>query len=186
MAEDISAISDPKKVAEVERLLKFGRAGWYSLHSAVSRLGQNETYFDKAKIREIAMSKLLSIPADAETKFANQVLSSCNGPIPRETSPRLLAVLATRLCLTPGPSSAEAIEMVSSHLAVLLHSDEDRHFINTYYPSEPIVAEASAELMHQVGWGPHLRALYQQIRKGIVTTDYRGVIVQDCVPYGNG
>ena len=175
MTEDIFAISDPQKVAEVERLVKFGRAGWYSLCSAKST---NLTYWDKEKILQIAISKLLGLaPDSAERRFVREVQSSHNGPTPRETSLRLLAVLSPRLALAAGPFSSEAVEMVSSHLAVVLRSDEDRHFINTYYPSEPILGEASAVIMKSVGWGSHLRALYQHMKNGIVTAGYRGELL---------
>jgi len=50
MADDISAISDPQKVAEVERLLKFGRAGWYSLYSGQSESRPDHVYFTREKI----------------------------------------------------------------------------------------------------------------------------------------
>jgi hypothetical protein len=175
MSEDIFAISDPEKVAEVERLVKFGRAGWYSLCSAKST---NSTYWDKEKIVQIAISKLLGLAVDsADRLFLTEVQESHNGPIPRQTSLRLLAVLSPRLALAAGPFSSEAVEMVSSHLAVLLRSDEERHFINTYYPSEPILGEASAVIMKRVGWGSHLRALYQHMKNGIVAAGYRGELL---------
>ena len=45
------------------------------------------------------------------------------------------ALLACRLAITVGPFSREAEEMVSSHLAVLLKTDKDRHFLKIHYPS---------------------------------------------------
>jgi hypothetical protein len=44
-------------------------------------------------------------------------------------------------------------------MAVLLRTDNDRHFVCTAYPSEPTLAEASAALTATHGWGRPLAAL---------------------------
>ena len=96
-----------------------------------------------------------------------------------ETRLRLLAVVACRLALTVGPFSTEARDLVSSHLAILLDTDPDRHFLKIYYPSEPILAEASATITAaiDIGWLPAVKALYQQLQNGIVSAGYRGELL---------
>jgi hypothetical protein len=53
-------------------------------------------------------------------------------------------VLSPRLALTIGPYNVEAAELVVSHLAVLGGTDDEGHFLRTYYPSEPFLAAVSA------------------------------------------
>ena len=125
------AIPDPEKVAEVGRLLKFGRAGWYSLYTAKSKSSPDEESYTKDSIVKFAQSKVLCL------KDPQQLSSD----LTRKNRLRFLAVLSIRLALNIGPFSLEAGEVISSHLAVLLRTDEDRHFLRTYYPSEPILAE---------------------------------------------
>ena len=99
----------------------------------------------------------------------------------------LLAVLAPRLALNTGPCVPEASEIIASHLAILMTIDEDRHFLRSAYPSEPIVAEASAQMTKLKGWGQELRALYTNIQTGIVEGGFRGeVIIQDFTSHGCG
>ena len=173
------AISDHEKVGEIERLLKFGRAGWYSSYTAkchgwLAELraahrhnldihdtkSQNSEFgpYSKDCIIEFAESKLLCLedPQLLNSKFTQR------------NRLRFLAVLATRLALAVGPFTAEATHVVASHLAVLLSTDKDRHFLQTFYPSEPILAEASAMITSEKGWAFALRSLVHLLQNGIV------------------
>ena len=67
--------------------------------------------------------------------------------------------------------------MVSSHLAILLRINKERHFLQTFYPSEPILAEALAVITKTIGWAPLVRALYDQIQNGIVSAGFRGELL---------
>jgi hypothetical protein len=67
--------------------------------------------------------------------------------------------------------------MVSSHLAVLPRTNKERLFLQTFYPSEPILAEASAAITKTIGWAPLVRALYDQIQNGIVSAGFRGELL---------
>ena len=171
------AISDHKKVAEVERLLKFGRAGWYSWYTGKSESLPKYRYYTKDKIRDVAIAKLLDIPLDAELTFSNEVRQVGIKPLKPKMRLRLLALLAPRLAITAGPYTSEAVQMVSSHLAVLLRTDKDRHFNKTFYPPEPILAEASAKITKTIGWTPLVRGLYDLIQKGIVSAGFRGELL---------
>src|SRR5436190_22545236 len=91
---------------------------------------------------------------------------------------RLLALLAPRLALAADPFTSEAEEMISSHLAILVRTDDDRHFVRIAYPSEPIVAQASASVISKLGWALPLKALCHYIQNGIVgTAGYRGELL---------
>jgi hypothetical protein len=67
------AVSDPEKVGEIERLLKFGRAGWYSSYTAKS---QNSEFglWGKDSIIEFAESKLMCLedPQLLNSKFTQR------------------------------------------------------------------------------------------------------------------
>jgi hypothetical protein len=170
-------ISNYKEVAKVERLLKFGRAGWYSLYSGKS--SSDVKAYGKLNILRLATSKLLGGVESVNPiqELSEQLPPTSSGPLTQKNRLRLFAILAVRLSLTVGPFSTEAAEVVSSHLAVLLKTDDDRHFLRTYYPSEPILAEASAQCTSSIGWSYPLKALYHQMQNGIVDAGYRGELL---------
>jgi hypothetical protein len=119
----------------------------------------------------------LGIPVDPEQKFSKELRHVGAGEMTPRVRLRLLAVLAPQLALTAGPFTSEAVQMVSSHLAVLLRTDKERHFLQTFYPSEPILAEASAAITKTIGWAPLARALYNQIQNGIISAGFRGELL---------
>ena len=170
-------ISDYKEVAKVETLLKFGRAGWYSLYCA--RSSSEVKAYGKLNILRLAISKLLGGVESVKPiqVLREQLPPTSSGPLTQTNRLRLFAILAVRLSLTVGPFSTEAAEVVSSHLAVLLKTDDDRHFLRSHYPSEPILAEASAQCTSSIGWGYPLKALYQHLQNGIVDAGYRGELL---------
>jgi hypothetical protein len=167
------AVSDPKEVAKFERLLKFGRAGWYSLYTGKSKASPGYKYYTKNVLKKVAIAKLLSIPVEPVSKLATELQYVGAGEMAPRMRLRLLAVLAPRLALTASPFTSEAAQMVSSHLAVVLRTDKEHHFLQTFYPSEPILAEASATITKRIGWAPLVRALYDQIQNGIVSASRR-------------
>ena len=89
----------------------------------------------------------------------------------------LLAILAPRLALTTNPYLREAAEIIASHLAILMRTDTDRHFLRSAYASEPIIAEASAQITREKGWGQVLRALHTNVQIGIVEGGFRGELL---------
>ena len=169
--------SSPEEVADPERLLKFGRAGWYSayFHGNLSRkfrlLTSNQR--NTAAILNTATSKLLCTP---DIRLRDNPF---NAPLPLTPANliKLIAVLAPRIALTIGPYTLEAPELIASHLAVLTRTDEERHFLRTVYPSEPILAEVSARLTHTHGWAHPLSALVHYVQGGIVEAGFRGELI---------
>jgi hypothetical protein len=136
---DPICISNPEDVADPERLMKFGRAGWYSIYFQ-ENVSRKADLSNSDTILKLATAKLLSIPSlhDLKNPFkAHLSLTPAN-------LIKLMAVLAPRLALTIGPYTLEVSELIASHLAVLTRTDNERHFLRTVYPSEPILAQASA------------------------------------------
>jgi hypothetical protein len=149
--------SSLENVAAPERLMNFGRAGW--------RVVRHDSAID------IAKGKLLCYQSNTDYR------KPWSASLSRQILLKLLAVLAPRLAITAGPYSLEASEIVASHMAVLMKTDEDHHFLRSAYPSEPILAEASARLTAKYGWGKPLGALLHFIQTGIVDAGFRGELL---------
>jgi hypothetical protein len=158
-------------VADPQRLVNFGRAGWRALYDQ-----ENEA----SSILDIAKGKLLCCNFELEfsTLWKDRPIRQTFN---RRNLLQLFAVLAPRLAITAGPYSCEASEMIASHMAVLLRTDKDRHFLRTAYPSEPILAEASAALTATNGWGMPLAALQHYIQSGIVDAGFKGELLTKIV-----
>jgi hypothetical protein len=169
--DNYQSIMNHNEVANPERLLKFGRAGWYSVYSSQNPASGHN--FDK-DAHELAVAKLLNADID---HLKAQLSQRCPPKWLLENRIRLLAVLAARLALPVGPFSAEAAELISSHLAVLIRTDQDRHFVRTSYPSEPVVAEAAAFITARLGWRHLLKALNHYVQNGVVSAGYRGELL---------
>src|SRR5271154_1241061 len=75
-------LSDVDEVANIERLLRFGRPGWWAIHH----------HYEKKNMLEFAAVKLTGMQHSSDTLFTTQL-----GPaIDEKTKLRLLAVLASR------------------------------------------------------------------------------------------
>lgn len=124
--------SNLETIADPRRLARFGRAGWYAIAQ-----GHTEP-FHAENLVNLAQHKLIcGSPEDHPFIGDSANISPIN-------KMKLLAILCSRLALTVGPLTKEGSELVASYLTILTRIDQDRHFVATAYPSEPIVAEASA------------------------------------------
>jgi hypothetical protein len=162
--------SSVENVAAPERLINFGRAGW----RAIFEVREKDVVRHDSDVN-FAKGKLLCYQSKIDFR------QPWKASLDRKILLKLLAVLAPRLALTAGPYSLEASEIIASHMAVLMKTDEDRHFLRTAYPSEPILAEASASLTAEYGWGKPLRALHHFIQTGIVDAGFRGELLTKIV-----
>jgi hypothetical protein len=153
-----------ENVADPERLVNFGRAGWRDMY-----------YFTAKDVRlasETAQAKLINQPGRTSIRRPWLTRSLSHAELIR-----LLAVLAPRICITAGPYTLEASELVASHMAVLMKTDEDRHFLRIFYPSEPMLAEGAANLLTTYGWSKPLQALQHYIQTGIIEGGFRGELL---------
>lgn len=165
MLNNRMCVSDVDEVAHVDRLLKFGRPGWWAIYH----------HYPRKNMLELAAVKLTGMQHPSDKLFGTQLTAGVDD----KTKLRLFAVLASRLAITTGPYTREAAETVASHLAIVVSANHyHRHFLRTVYPSEPIVAAAAASLtMRMNGWTNTLCALTSYIQTGIVNGGFRGELL---------
>jgi hypothetical protein len=90
---------------------------------------------------------------------------------------KMLALMGPRLSLQSGSYGTQAGELVASHLMILFKVSKDHKRLESYYPSEPILAEASAESTAKYGWQRPLEILLSAIRHGVVEKGFRGEFI---------
>ena len=173
---DGPCLSDPTLVSEPERLIKFGRAGWYSMYSGKGKNALNIRYYDLQKLAAVAGSKLLYLDGTSHLKLQEE-LNKAGTKLPPSLSLRLLALLAVRLAITAGPSTIEARELMSSHLGVLVSAETERPYLKIAYPSEPILATVGALHLKATGWDRPLMAICNYIDSLVVDAGFRGELL---------
>jgi hypothetical protein len=171
---DGPCLSDPAAVSDPERLIKFGRAGWYSMYSGKNVY--NIRYYDIQKLAAVAGSKLLYLEGTSHLKLQEQ-MKEAGRKLSIGLSLRLLALLAVRLAIAAGPSTIEAGELVASHLAVLVSAETEHPFLKIGYPSEPILATVAALHLQTTGWDRPLMALCNYIDLSVVDAGFRGELL---------
>jgi hypothetical protein len=171
---DGPCLSDPTAVSDPERLIKFGRAGWYSMYSG--RNAHNIRYYDIQKLVAVAGSKLLYLEGTSHLQLQQQ-MKEAGTKLSLGLSLRLLSLLAVRLAIAAGPSTIEAGELVASHLAVLVSAETEHPFLKIGYPSEPILATAAALHLQTTGWDRPLMALCKYIDSSVVDAGFRGELL---------
>jgi hypothetical protein len=155
-------VTDPVNVADPERLITLGRAGWYSLYSCK----QEGSIYNPSSLLVFAGNKLLCTSVDA-IEYLHQALTAGfeNNP---HLQLRLLPLLAVRLDLTAGPYTAEVVSLIASHLTILVDCSSDNSFLLVDYASEPILAAVSPLLLSRVGWARPSQSLCTYIPTAIV------------------
>ncbi|CAG8684476.1 2580_t:CDS:1, partial [Ambispora gerdemannii] len=118
-----------------------------------------------ATVIEFAMEKLLCDEEKAEHIYVNRV-----GPISINTMTEALAILGPRLYLEISSLSQQATKLVSSHMRILRHVDEERESLITTSPSEPILAEAASHIMNYPG-------IFKQVLDHLATSIRSHVVV---------
>ncbi|CAG8601560.1 5406_t:CDS:2 [Paraglomus occultum] len=93
-----------------------------------------------------------------------------------------LAVLGLQLCIDVVLSSSLSSELVASRMAVCTHISEQRDMVYMCYPSEPLLAEVSAQLMNETGaMQMLLPPLLSAVHYGLVEGGYQGELVACCI-----
>ena len=168
-------LSDVDDVSDPERLIKFGRAGWYSTYEG--KMANGKHYFDMQTLTNLAGNKLLCVPPNSKPDL--ELLVSTERPgLSSQLRLKLLALLGVRLDLAPDPYTTEARDLVARHLGVLVDIKPERQYHKTVYASEPILATVAAEHIASIGWHAPLMALCHYVNSAVVTSSgFRGELL---------
>jgi hypothetical protein len=167
-------LSDINEVSDPERLIKFGRAGWYSTY--LGRMKTETYFFDMATMTKFAGNKLLCLPYDSKFDL-KELVENEDKRKSSNTQLKLLALLAVRLDIAAGPFTTEAGELVASHLAILIDVKPDHSYLKTAYTSEPILAAVASRHIAHIGWHFPLNALCHYINSAVVSAGFRGELL---------
>jgi hypothetical protein len=123
LSEDETLSFDEKECQSDKRVLSYGRPGWRSL-------------FDS----ESTLEEILCL---ADLKVTGHTILH-----EADTSTVKLAILALRFGFMLANSVSLTEKLVASHMATVVDVSPDREFMAMNYPSEPILVEAAARVMH--------------------------------------
>ena len=166
-------LSDIDEVSDPERLIKFGRAGWYSTY--LGKMKEEGYFFDMATMTMFAGNKLLCLQYDSRSDLEELVRNE-SGRMSSKLQLKLLALLGVRLDIAAGPFTTEAGELVASHLAVLIDAKPDHSYLKTAYSSEPILAPVASRHIAHIGWHAPL-TLCHYIDSAVVSSGFRGELL---------
>jgi len=167
-------LSDIYKVSDPERLIKFGRAGWYSTY--LGKMKEEGYFFDMATMTMFAGNKLLCLPYDSRSDLEELVRNE-SARMNSKLQLKLLALLGVRLDIAAGPFTTEAGELVASHLAVLVDVKPDHSYLKTAYSSAPILAAVASRHIAHIGWHAPLMALCHYIDSAVVSSGFHGELL---------
>ncbi|CAG8831877.1 11791_t:CDS:1, partial [Gigaspora margarita] len=87
-----------------------------------------------------------------------------------------LAIFGPRLCIDIVPQSRFASHLVAGYMHLCLNISDDREYVVTSMPTEPVLAEASARIMNDptVRLAELINQLSSALKKGVVEAGYRG------------
>jgi hypothetical protein len=172
-----NCISNIFDVSNPVRLLKFGRAAWYTLFTSKDKL-KNDFYYKLPNLTELAGVKLLGL--DDGQQWTGLFGDDRRYPTPTMKL-KLLALLGSRLDITADPWTREAEDLIASHLAVVVKNDHERQFNRIGYPSEPIVAQVAAHHTAEIGWARPLSALRDYVNSAVVSAGFCGELLTKIV-----
>lgn len=150
---------DPDK-DKIVALIEYGRFLWRSI--------------DSQTLLKVACIKLLG--TKPELLFRNQQNAS---------DEHLMALLGCRLGIFLQANQDLAFNLVRSHCAMLMFSDNANKVLFTTYPSEPVLSEASAHLSGKypnlLSWEKQMCCLLDKVRTGMIDAGTRGELVARCM-----
>jgi len=136
-----------------DRLISLGRPLWKPIYDSATA--------PQADTIALAVYKIMC---------TNEVLTA-----DKLTLEQTLAILSPRIALDVNPSLRINTALIADHMRVCIHITPERE---SAVPSEPILAEASAQLMHRQGYLESILSfLAVSLRYGIVDAGYRGELV---------
>ncbi|CAG8649282.1 5507_t:CDS:2, partial [Paraglomus brasilianum] len=160
-----------KQVASPQYFFHYGRPLWGGLLKATDAYTSRQV-LSPEKILEIAKSKLIG-GLDLEDWITKKHTEKI-------TIPESIAVLGPRLCIDVVPQTELATELVASYMSLCYYISNTRESVMIDYPSDPVLAEASAHITNntnRIGLAHHVCTLISALREGSVEGGYRGELV---------
>jgi len=160
-----------KQVASPQYFFRYGRPLWGGLLNARDTYS-GQSVLTPEKILEIAKSKLIG-GLDFEDWITNKRSEKI-------TISESIAVLGPRLCIDVVPQTELATELVASYMSLCYHLSDTRESVMIDYPSDPVLAEASAHITNntnRIGLAHYVSTLINALREGSVEAGYRGELV---------
>jgi len=160
-----------KQVASPQYFFRYGRPLWGGLLNARDTYS-GQSVLTPEKILEIAKSKLIG-GLDFEDWITNKRSEKI-------TISESIAVLGPRLCIDVVPQTELATELVASYMSLCYHLSDTRESVMIDYPSDPVLAEASAHITNntnRIGLAHYVSTLINALREGSVKGGYRGELV---------
>jgi hypothetical protein len=146
-------------------LYRYGRPMWGAQLDAVS---EDKLTTQLGNLVKVAMEKLVG----GGGKLAKLDKQSLDEKL-------AVAILGPRIGLDVAPQCHLASELVASHMRACAFISLDRRSLITMFPVEPILAEASAQIIHvyNISLVSLLEKLISAIRNGWIEGGYRGELV---------
>ncbi|CAG8772474.1 11839_t:CDS:1, partial [Racocetra fulgida] len=155
-----------KESADPQHFFQYGRPLWGALLMPSS----DTKGMESEHIIELAMDKLIG------GKFFSVWKKDLKDSQKKIDILETLAILGPRLCIEVAPQSGYAPDLIANNMRLCINILEDRKYVVTSMPTEPVLAEASARIMND----PHvsltelINQLSEALKKGVVEAGYRG------------
>jgi hypothetical protein len=156
MPEELKMTLELKDICSPDRLVRLGRVAYYNYKTKFQSAGE---------LLGLLMQKLWNGQTHVPTSQEHI------------DAVKALAIVGPRVCLDIVPQSIHASQLTASHLAYVHYISTSGESLYVSYPSEPILAEASAHLMHRIARTRYLSQLVHAVRSGHVEGGFRGELV---------
>ncbi|CAF1049329.1 unnamed protein product [Brachionus calyciflorus] len=91
----------------------------------------------------------------------------------------ILAVVGCRLGVIQPKSISRRQELVANNMAVCVYVKNSEYLFDIVYPSEPILAEAAAYVMHSIGYDKIVESLIESLKYSLISiNDKAGLIAK--------
>lgn len=157
----IKTINDTVKF---ENLCMYGRALWGSWLEAKSNSNGKYYLINTSKLYTLAWQKLI-----------------CCKKIESVDLNDILAILSTRLGVIKPKSLSSCQNLVARNMAVSVYVNNKKDLFEISYPSEPILAEASAYLMHRIGYEKVVDSLLECLESCLISKGEKGETISKLI-----
>ena len=154
---DESRIKIIKDTVKYENLCMYGRALWGSWLDTKNNSNGKYNSINTSRLYTLAWEKLI-----------------CFKEIESVDLDDILAILSTRLGVIKPKSVSSSQNMVVRNMAVSIYVNNKKDLFEIAYPSEPVLAEASAFLMHNIGYEKVVDSLLECLESCLISKGEKG------------